>query len=309
MEKTTAEFAKAGKRMVENIWDPVPKNLDVNTSIWCLGKEYSAGIVTTKTNGDFVDIEVKDPVNNGTTTKSKESQPRPSSDNAAPATASHDPILEAGWPPLFIDDFESRVWLTYRSGFPSIARSSEPNSSSNLSFAVRLRTAFSNQDGFTSDTGWGCMIRSGQMLLANAIALLELGRQWRRGQDVDKERRLLTAFADDPKAPFSIHRFVEHGASACGKQPGEWFGPSATAQCIQALTDAHPQANLKVYSTGHSPDVYEDAFMSVASADQSGLSPVLVLVGVRLGIDRVTPVYWDSLSALLKLPQTVGIAG
>ena len=57
--------------------------------------------------------------------------------------------------------------------------------------------------------------------------------EWRRGRRQDEERQLLSLFADDPSAPFSIHRFVEHGASACGKHPGEWFGPSATARCIQ----------------------------------------------------------------------------
>lgn len=56
---------------------------------------------------------------------------------------------------------------------------------------------------------------------------------WRRGTRKEDERKLLSLFADDPSAPFSIHRFVEHGASACGKHPGEWFGPSATARCIQ----------------------------------------------------------------------------
>jgi cysteine protease ATG4 len=48
-----------------------------------------------------------------------------------------------------------------------------------------------------------------------------------------EERRIISLFADDPKAPYSIHKFVEHGATACGKYPGEWFGPSATARCIQ----------------------------------------------------------------------------
>lgn len=56
---------------------------------------------------------------------------------------------------------------------------------------------------------------------------------WRRGTQPIEERRILALFADDIRAPFSIHRFVEHGASACGKYPGEWFGPSATARCIQ----------------------------------------------------------------------------
>lgn len=56
---------------------------------------------------------------------------------------------------------------------------------------------------------------------------------WQRGTKADEEMRLLSLFADCPDAPFSIHRFVELGAERCGKYPGEWFGPSATALCIQ----------------------------------------------------------------------------
>ena len=76
------------------------------------------------------------------------------------------------------------------------------------------------------------MIRSGQCLLANALAILRLGRAWRRGTSVEEERKVLQLFADDPAAPFSIHNFVKHGASECGTFPGQWFGPSATAKCI-----------------------------------------------------------------------------
>ena len=135
---------------------------------------------------------------------------------------------------------------------------------------------------------------------------------------------MISLFADDPKAPFSIHKFVEHGASACGKHPGEWFGPSATARCIKsvenhhhqffanlsrALTDQHEAAGLRVYSTGDSSDVYEDSFFSVAKAEDGKIRPTLILLGIRLGIDRVTPVYWEALKAALQMPQSAGIAG
>ena len=60
-----------------------------------------------------------------------------------------------------------------------------------------------------------------------------LSKDWRRGYKSQEERHLLSLFSDEPAAPFSLHRFVEHGASACGKHPGEWFGPSATSRCIQ----------------------------------------------------------------------------
>lgn len=62
---------------------------------------------------------------------------------------------------------------------------------------------------------------------------LMIPTDWRRGAKNIEESHLLSLFADDPDAPFSIHRFVKYGASACGKHPGEWFGPSATARCIQ----------------------------------------------------------------------------
>jgi len=195
-----------------------------------------------------------------------------------------------------------------------------------MSFAVRLRSQFSKDEGFTSDTGWGCMIRSGQSLLANAVSTLRLGRgtsvhliqadlnaksnaDWKRGTKSTEEREVVAMFADDSKAPFSIHKFVEHGATACGKHPGEWFGPSATARCIQALVNHHSATGFRVYMTGDGSDVYEDSFMKVAKPSGGAFEPTLVLVGTRLGIDRVTPVYWEALKASMQMPQSMGIAG
>lgn len=88
---------------------------------------------------------------------------------------------DGGWPTPFLDDFEARIWLTYRSNFPPIARSQDPKALSAMTFSVRLRSQLVDQNGFTSDTGWGCMIRSGQSLLANAILILRLGRGMKSG--------------------------------------------------------------------------------------------------------------------------------
>ena len=37
--------------------------------------------------------------------------------------------------------------------------------------------------------------------------------------------------------------------------------------------------------------------------------PTLIVLGIRLGIDRITPVYHAALKAALEMPQSVGIAG
>lgn len=81
-----------------------------------------------------------------------------------------------GWPEAFLLDFESKFWMTYRSNFPPIPKSEGQVSSHTMTLSVRLRSQLMDAQGFTSDTGWGCMIRSGQCLLANAMSSLLLGR-------------------------------------------------------------------------------------------------------------------------------------
>lgn len=57
------------------------------------------------------------------------------------------------------------------------------------------------------------------------------------------------------------------------------------------------------------PDVYQDRIFQISAANNNDFQPILILLGVRLGIDRVTPAYWSTLKGLLEIPQSVGIAG
>lgn len=74
------------------------------------------------------------------------------------------------------------------------------------------------------------------------------------------------------------------------------------------LTNEHSPSELRVYATGDGPDVYEDAFMKVAKSDAK-FNPTLILVGTRLGLEKITPVYWEALKHTLQMPQSIGIAG
>ena len=66
---------------------------------------------------------------------------------------------------------------------------------------------------------------------------------------------------------------------------------------------------LRVYVTNDTSDVYEDKFAQVSHDSSGRIQPTLILIGTRLGIDNVTPAYWDGLRAALTYPQSVGIAG
>ena len=83
---------------------------------------------------------------------------------------------DGNWPRGFLSDFESKFWFTYRSNFHPIPKSVDPAATSSMTLTVRLRSQLLDPEGFTSDTGWGCMIRSGQCLLANSLGILRLGR-------------------------------------------------------------------------------------------------------------------------------------
>ncbi|PFH54990.1 hypothetical protein XA68_11165 [Ophiocordyceps unilateralis] len=312
------------RRFVQMFWDPEPANdTALDQPVWCLGIRYQLLNETIDATGEDFSQDTR-----FSCRKSRQISPSAPSDSKPPLADSSDAPLslsssgrlssslalkkghrnDHGWPIGFLNDFESRIWMTYRSGFDSIPRLCDSRATSAPSLSMRIKSQLGEQTGFSSDSGWGCMIRSGQSLLANAMSMLRLGRGWRLGEQRQEERRLISLFADDPRAPYSIHNFVRHGAAACEKYPGQWFGPSATARCIQALVNNH-EPHLRVYSTGDCPDVYENAFMRIANPNGRGFHPTLILVGTRLGIDKITPVYWEALTASLQMPQSVGIAG
>ncbi|KAH8727247.1 putative cysteine protease ATG4 [Phaeosphaeriaceae sp. PMI808] len=302
------DFERFGRNVVRTFYDPLPAN-DSNEPIWLLGQRYDSRPPLPKpTPSDTTSANATTPQTERT---EDESWIRTSIDDKERKESPNgeDPAQYGNWPSAFLDDFESRVWMTYRSGFVPIQKSQDPKATSAMSFRVRMQNLAS--PGFISDAGFGCMIRSGQCILANALQTLRLGRDW-RWQEHEKEQKhsdVLSLFADDPQAPFSIHRFVEHGAAVCGKYPGEWFGPSAAARCIQDLVNKYKEAGLKVYLSGDGADVYEDKLRQIAEDENGQWQPTLILVGTRLGIDKITPVYWEALKASLQIPQSMGIAG
>ncbi|KAF9966458.1 Cysteine protease atg4, partial [Mortierella alpina] len=192
----------------------------------------------------------------------------------------------------FQQDFtEGLIWCTYRHSYAPIKPSN-----------------------FTSDVGWGCMLRSGQGLLANALAIQFMGRGWNRPAPGDAEWesyvQILSWFLDDmnAKSPFSVHRIALLGKQL-GKNIGEWFGPSTTSQVTKALVHNFPESGLNVYVTTDGV-VYKDEVEEAATMkNKKEFGQLLILVTIRLGIDKLNPIYNDAIKTTFEFPQSLGIAG
>lgn len=205
------------------------------------------------------------------------------------------------------DDWEARIWCTYRSGFPLL-------------------------DVYTSDAGWGCMLRSGQMMLASALMLRCFGRDWRRSPERVTSARyleLLEWFGDAPDRPYSIHR-IAAGGVRLDKEVGSWFGPSAMAQVAKALICEQQQGGemcgALAAHVAMDGVVVRDEVRALAaqagvppSSDENGLlsnpppadawRPVLLFIPLRLGLAALNPIYLQILRKVFSLPQSIGFTG
>jgi len=298
------------QRVVQLFWDKDLENTDHENPIVVLGNVYEPKEESPK-NEDKVSAE--------TSTSSNETEPVNSindfkqyfqkfsiNSNSQPINKEKDPNK---WPADFIKDVHTRIWLTYRTRFAPIARDEDGPSPISLHNLLRGQNYDLNSEAFTTDCGWGCMIRTGQTLLANALLNLHLGRQWRfSGENNETHDQIVSWFIDCPSHPFSIHRIVDKGRILSSKKAGEWFGPSAAARSIQALCGEF-DAGLKVHIGSNSGDIYENDVFKVAKDKDGNFQPILILLGVRLGIENINKLYWSSLKSILQSEESVGISG
>lgn len=209
---------------------------------------------------------------------------------------------------------ESRLWLSYRCGFDPIPKAEDGpqpiqffpsiifNKTTIYSNFANLKSLF-DKENFTSDAGWGCMIRTSQNLLANTLLQL---------LPPDSKQDVIGLFQDNQSSPFSIHNFIKvAGELPLQVKPGQWFGPNAASLSIKRLTDALQDKEIKgvkypkVFISENS-DLYDGEINEILS--EEGRS-VLVLFPIRLGIDKVNSYYYDSIFQVLKSKFSCGISG
>lgn len=139
-------------------------------------------------------------------------------------------------------DLSSRTWITYRNNFPALLSAERAEAGSAKCDGSGGKATFAA--AVTSDAGWGCMLRTGQMLLAEALHRHHLGRRWRHNASSPvadtRHLNLLRLFLDQEgeEHAFSLHRMASVGWAKHQMRPGDWYGPTSLAHVLRDLTHA-----------------------------------------------------------------------
>jgi cysteine protease ATG4 len=233
-------------------------------------------------------------------------------------------------------EFEASLyWFSYRWDFPEI-----------------------KPYGITSDAGWGCMLRSAQMLLAHCLRVHFKPQNWKPPTSNAKCRddpfitSLLNWFADFPSTKesiYSLHNMVAAGLMKYETLPGEWYGPGTACYVLKDLVSLHQQIQpslFRVHIASEGGTIYRDTVRSLMTRDSKlraeerekrkektkviplhPLDPsapppplpkdekldwdtaLLLLIPLRLGLDKFNEDYSEILARSFWLPQSVGILG
>jgi len=198
----------------------------------------------------------------------------------------------------------SRLWFTYRKDFEPLGKK------------------------YTSDCGWGCMLRSAQMLIAQALLINNFGTEWslykslKSQKDCNLYKEINSLFNDRPSrsCPFGIHRLLEIADeklndSNQATRAGTWFGPSSVCLLMkyalsESMNETHLLNKLRIYVAQDCTIFKQDVIDLCCKNDtNNNFTPCIILVSVRLGGEELNEVYVDTLKAYFQMDLCVGIIG
>lgn len=207
------------------------------------------------------------------------------------------------------------IYFSYRSNFPAIYNSK-------------------NKNKYISDCGWGCMIRTAQMILARGIQLLKIQEEpnqvnektietislflelyldneiWKRTHItmVNKINHISGNSFEVRSAlpPFSIQNICKVG-EMYGKYAGEWFSDVNMVNIFSNLNEEYePISNLKII---HFQDgvIYKNTIDSNIPSQK--FPKLIIFVSVRHGLSKLSTEYTQSVKDFFSLPFNIGIIG
>ena len=166
----------------------------------------------------------------------------------------------------------------------------------------------------TSDSGWGCMIRSLQMALAQTFVTITLGNNWKYNQQsmeveriVYQLKSIINLFGDDPNNLFSIHRLVTR-SSQHGVNEGQWWGPSFASDIgVEHINEMH------VFGTrgyvAKFGQIITSKIDKLVYETEGKFNPCIIFVPCRLGPEKPDPSNKELIKEIFEIPQCMGMIG
>lgn len=192
------------------------------------------------------------------------------------------------------------------------------------------------------------MARTGQMLLALSIRIIngynihspdsdnnnqylinDKGNNFSK-DEIDNRVSIITLFSDFPDPPsvhpFSIHQIVEQNLSIYGFDVKNefWFSPTKISFVLKSLIQRYYDSNMDIYVATDGV-IYEDKIMKKEKCKNDELyknipklypepyplilKPLLILIPIRLGVDKINHMYIAHLKSIFRCRYTVGIIG
>jgi hypothetical protein len=198
----------------------------------------------------------------------------------------------------------SRLWFTYRKDFEPLGKK------------------------YTSDCGWGCMLRSAQMLVAQALLVNNFGTEWslykslKTQKDCNLYKEIISLFNDRPSrsCPFGIHRLLEIADkklndSNQATRAGTWFGPSSVCLLMkyalsESTNETHLLNKLRIYVAQDCTIFKQDVIDLCCKNDtNNNFMPCIILISVRLGGEELNEIYVDTLKAYFRMDLCIGMIG
>jgi len=205
----------------------------------------------------------------------------------------------------FLNAFYSIFWMSYRKD-------------------IKIQPKIPKEFLYTSDSGWGCMVRSGQMLFSNAILRHMFGPDFMLSDlNENMEARtkyisILWEFLDNSygqNAAFCISNMVEIGFRF-GIKPKDWYGPSSVIQIFDELNEKYnPFRNLK---TAAFPEgvLYKDELLFKGCGVVNPINPekewknsIIIFVGFRLGLETIGSENFNAILRLMDNQYFTGMVG
>uniref|UniRef100_A0A4W5R8K6 Cysteine protease n=1 Tax=Hucho hucho TaxID=62062 RepID=A0A4W5R8K6_9TELE len=219
-----------------------------------------------------------------------------------------------------LSDVTSRLWFTYRKNFPPIGGT-----------------------GPTSDTGWGCMLRCGQMILGEALVCRHLGRDCTVNQ-INPCQEI---------SPLSVYSHLKTNCveyyPSCPRETvlniirlalGKLTVLNIIRLALRKLTVFDSWSRLAVHVAMDNTVVTEEIkrlcmpwldYGGAACAEPPGWmpkhngclegacalaeeetalwKPLVLLIPLRLGLSDINKAYIETLKQCFQLPQSLGVIG